>query len=280
MNSADLKKQVSHRLKVWRVLQLGFGPFLSFFCFRQLISRLLEIRAQLIPLNHSSSISIRCWSDIVAYLEIFYTGVYDPVFSKAAIETYCDLGCQSGFALFRLGCLTQPPRQGLLIDGNPYAIQRCKKNLLQSHYQGIYIVHGVVGWDRGKFDDSAPFTICPNELECSLAQGSIPQKGAAEIRVPVIDLEREWLRLMGPRACDLLKIDVEGAEKFILRNDSHFFARVKKCVLEWHGSVTNRMEITALLEKQGFGEFEILWDSPQAGILACRNLVTCHNIQS
>ena len=233
-----------------------------------------------IPLNHSSPISIRCWSDIVAYLEIFYTGIYDPVFSKAPIETYCDLGCQSGFALFRLGSLMCPPRQGLLIDGNPYAIQRCQKNLFQSHYQGIHTLHGVVGWSGAEFHDSASFAIRPNELECSLVQGPPPSKGSAVIRVPVIHLEKEWLRLIGPRPCDLLKMDVEGAEKFILQIDSLFFSRVRKCVLEWHGSTTNQQEIMGLLKKLGFGEFEILWDSPQAGVLACRNLATSRNIQS
>jgi hypothetical protein len=134
-------------------------------------------------------------------------------------------------------------------------------------------VHGVVGYSGQEFHDSAPFMIRPNELECSLAKGPSPQRDSTVIPVPVINLEKEWHRLFGPRPCDLLKIDIEGAEKFFLQKDSLFFARVKKCVLEWHGSVTDRLEIIALLEKRGFGEFEILWDSPQAGVLVCRNLV-------
>jgi FkbM family methyltransferase len=278
MTSLDFKKQVAHRLRFCRVLQLALGPFLRLFRLRQFVSRILEAYALPIPLNHSS-ISIRCWSDIVAYLEIFYTGVYDPVFSRTPAETYCDLGCQSGFALFRLGNLTRPPTQGLLIDGNPHAIRRCKQNLLQSRYQGIHVVHGVVGWGGKEFRGSAPFKIRPNELECSLAQRSTPEKDSDVIRVPIVNLEKEWLRLIGPRTCDLLKIDVEGAEKFILQNDLHFFTRVKKCVLEWHGSTTNRLEITGLLERLGFGEFESLWESSQAGVLACQNLRNPNGIQ-
>lgn len=279
MNSVDSRKRVSHRLCFFKILELLFGPLLKVFCLRQIISQILSIRALPIPLKHSS-ISIRCWSDIVAYLEIFYTGVYDPVFSEAPIETYCDLGCQSGFSLFRLASLTRPPAQALLVDGNPYAIQRCQKNLLQSHYQGIHLIHGVVGWSGDNFNNSAPFTIRPNELECSLAKGPPQKKASTVIWVPVINLEREWLRLMGSRSCDLLKIDVEGAEKIILQKDSFFFARVKKCVLEWHGSIKDRLEVIGLLKKLGFGEFKILWESPQAGILACRNLVTCHDDRS
>lgn len=278
MTSLDFKKRVSHRLGFCRMLQLVFGPFLRLFCLRQLVSRLLEAYPLPILLKHSS-ISIRCWSDILAYLEIFYTGVYDPVFSKTPIRTYCDLGCQSGFALFRLGNLTHPPTQGLLIDGNPHAIRRCKKNLLDSRYQGIHVVHGVVGCGGGEFHGSAPFLIRPNELECSLAQGSFPTKESDVIPVPVVTLEKEWLRLIGPRTCDLLKIDVEGAEKIILQKDSIFFSRVKRCVLEWHGSTTNRTEITTLLERLGFGEFEDLWVSPQAGVVACRNLTHPGGIQ-
>lgn len=271
MDIMDSQKRVSRRLGLYRFLQLAFGPFLNLFNFRQVISRFLEIHSVPLPWNHSK-ISIRCWSDVVAYLEIFCTGVYDPVFTKTPIETYCDLGCQSGFALFRLGSLRPPPVQGLLVDGNPYAIQRCKTNLLQSDYRGIHVMHGVVGWDEGEFQGSAPFVIRPNELECSLALKSFMQKGSNVIWAPLVNLEKEWLRLIGPRPCDLLKIDIEGAEKNILQKDFPFLDRVKRCVLEWHATATSRLEITALLGKKGFGEFEFIWDSPHAGVLVCRNL--------
>jgi FkbM family methyltransferase len=246
------------------------GPFLKFFSIRQAASRLLKIISIPLPLGQSA-ISVRCWSDIVAYMEIFHAGVYDPVFLEAPIETYCDLGCQSGFALFRLGCIKRPPVQGLLIDGNPHAIQRCKENILQSNYKGIHIIHGVVGSDEKENNGFAPFAIRPNELECSLADKLSANEGSV-LQVPIVNLEKEWLRHIGPRTCDLLKVDVEGAEKIILQKESAFFTRVKRCVLEWHGSKTNRLEIVALFERLGFGEFEVLWDSPQAGVLACRNL--------
>jgi FkbM family methyltransferase len=271
MKSVDFKKRVSRSLTLYRILQKGLGPFLGFFSIRQVFSHLLGIISIRLPLGQPA-ISIRCWADIVSYMEIFQTAIYDPVFLEAPIETYCDLGCQSGFALFRLGSIKRPPVQGLLIDGNPHAIQRCKKNILQSNYKGIQIIHGVVGWHEDERNGFAPFVVRPNELESSLADKLSAKKGSALLQVPVVDLEKEWLRHIGPRPCDLLKVDVEGAEKIILQKDSAFFTRVKRCVLEWHGSSTNRLEIIALLERLGFGEFEVLWDSPQAGVLACRNL--------
>jgi FkbM family methyltransferase len=270
MKSMVFKRRVSHSLTLYRILQIGLGPFLGFFPIRQVFSRLLGIISIPLPLGQSA-VSIRCWSDIVSYMEIFQTGIYDPVFLEARIETYCDLGCQSGFALFRLGSLMRPPVQGLLIDGNPHAIQRCKKNIVQSNYKGIHIIHGVVGSDEEERNGFAPFAIRPNELECSLANKLSAYEGPV-LQVPIVNLEKEWLRHIGSRPCDLLKVDVEGAEKIILQKESTFFTRVKRCVLEWHGSRTNRQEIVALFEKLGFGDFEVLWDSPQAGVLACRNL--------
>jgi FkbM family methyltransferase len=270
MKSVNLKKRVSRSLTIYRILQIGLGPFLDLFPIRQVFSHLLGIISIPLPLGQSA-ISIRCWSDIVAYMEIFQTAIYDPAFLEASIETYCDLGCQSGFSLFRLGSIKRPPVQGLLIDGNPHAIQRCKKNIVQSNYKGIHIIHGVVGWDEEERNGFAPFAIRPNELECSLAD-KLPANEGSVLQVPIVNLEKEWLRHIGPRPCDLLKVDIEGAEKIILQKESAFFTRVKRCVLEWHGSKTNRLEIVALLEKLGFGEFEVLWDSPQAGVLTCRNL--------
>lgn len=279
MREAPQKPNPARALRAFWRLQTMIAPWLMAFRIREIASSLLSVfplRFKIAGVN----VVIRCWSDITAFLEIFYAGIYDPVFSRDRVRTYCDLGCQSGFALLRLAGIQGMPAKSLLVDGNPEAIKRCNKNFSQPHYHQTHLLHGVVGWKEKDAKGSASFTLRANELECSLTNGSHVHRGAKVISVPVVGLEKEWIRHMGPRPCDLIKIDIEGAEKVLLQKDSAFFARVKRCVLEWHGGTSNRQEIVALLKKLGFGEFEILWDSPQAGILACRNQATFRDIQT
>jgi len=268
----SVKSISSRALGFLEILQKFLAPWLGVFRIREFVNFLLSFCPLRLKLD-GVVLSIRCWSDCVACLEIFQAHIYDQVFLMDRVQTYCDLGCQSGFAWLRLTALQGAPAESLLVDGNPLAVTRCKKNLSASSSCKIHLIHGVVGWDAEVSGPSVPFTVRPNELECSLAPEPFPHQGSEIIEVPVVNLEKEWLYRIGRRSCDLLKIDIEGAEGCLLRSEPAFFARVKRCVLEWHGGTTNKREIISLLKGLGFGEVKMLWESPRAGVLTCRNLI-------
>ena len=233
---------------------------------RQIVSGILFF-APIVLGKGRYRIFIRCWSDLIAYLEIFRAGVYDRCFSDGPIQTYCDLGCQSGFSLLRLSSLSGPPQKGLWVDGKPDAVARCNANLRQSALQGFHVAHGVVGIEGWGDEKCVPFYLRPNELESSLQKGADPGIGEKKVMVPVINLDLTWTRLHGPTSCDLLKMDVEGAELNILQTEHLFLKRVRRCVVEWHSPTIDENQTRDLLKTHGFGGFEVLWKGPTSGVL-------------
>ena len=125
-------------------LRRRLGFIIDALCIRQIASCVLSI----IPVRRTAdgaSVRIRCWSDILAYEEIFTGGIYDSVFDAAPVATYCDLGCQSGMAILRLVNRSGPPACSLLIDGNPRAVARCRENVREAGIRHAVVVHGAVG---------------------------------------------------------------------------------------------------------------------------------------
>lgn len=219
----------------------------------------------------ATSVRIRCWSDILAFGEIFRGGIYDSVFDGSPCTTYCDLGCQSGLALLRLAARSGPPSRSLLVDGNPLAITRARANVREAGLEGVAVVHGAVGCPTATAAESTTtFVLLPNELECGLSGPQAGTRSARTVTVPIIDLEASWREHVGDVPCDLLKMDVEGAELNVLVVEGKFLERVRRCVLEWHDPPAAKDRIMTLLHGHGFTDIRSVWEGGQTGVLDCR----------
>lgn len=260
------------QLQRMATLQRRFGFVVDALRVRQWVSWLLE-RVPLRRRSDATTVRIRCWSDILAYGEIFRGGIYDSVFDGGRCATYCDLGCQSGMALLRLAARSGPPHRSLLIDGNPAAVARARENVREAGLAGVAVVHGAVGCGAAT-GSTATFVLVPNELECGLAGRHDASRAARAVEVPVIDLESAWRGHVGDLPCDLLKMDVEGAELDVLVAEGRFLARVRRCVLEWHDPPAARDRVVALLEGHGFTDIRTVWEGGPTGVLDCRRPAT------
>lgn len=218
----------------------------------------------------ASSVKIRCWSDLLAFAEIFRIGIYDQVFDRSVVSTYCDLGCQSGFALLRLVQRSGSPTKALLVDGNPRAVERCKANVLDAGLVGVTVTHGAVGCDVNAGRGNVRFALRPNELECAVTVGEHGEAGVKVIDIPSIDVEHEWIKSVGDVPCSLLKIDIEGAERNFLQHNKTFLSRVERCVLEWHDPPVTRNAVIEMLFEQGFVDVVPLCEGDKSGVLCCR----------
>lgn len=249
-------------------LRQRFGFLVDVLRIRQLVSLVLGV----LPLHIRQgglAIPIRCWSDILAYNEIFRVRVYDAVLGREALSAVCDLGCQSGMMMLRMASLGCAPRKALLIDANPLAVERCRANLKSARFERYSIIHGAVGCSRDETDGqghTVQFGVRPSELECRLA-ASGRQRGDKVIDVPVVDLETAWTKSIGDVPCELLKMDVEGAEVGVLENDQRFLARVQRVVLEWHEPFTNRRSAELTLRNLGFDDVETICEGESSGVL-------------
>jgi hypothetical protein len=103
-------------------------------------------------------------------------------------------------------------------------------------------------------------------LECRLSECG-RQRGDKIIDVPVIDLEVAWIKKVGDLPCELLKMDIEGAEIGVLRNDTKFLKRVQRIVLEWHEPFTDRLGAEGMLRGLGFDDIVTVCDGDRSGVL-------------
>jgi FkbM family methyltransferase len=263
--------QASVGLNRLESLRRLFGGFIDVLRIRQCVTWFLgwfpvRLRAD------DERVRIRCWSDMLAFAEIFRIGVYDPVFDDRPASTYCDLGCQSGFALLRLAQRAGAPQKALLVDGNPKAVARCRENIRAAGLTEAHVVHGALGFDRVRGGGRVPFTVRPNELECSLATTAGGGNASSTIDVPAVDLEKLWVEHVGDVACDLLKVDIEGAELGVLEHDIEFLTRVSRCVIEWHDPPASREQVIELLKDRGFGNVIPLCGNDTSGVLYCEKV--------
>lgn len=214
-------------------------------------------------------IRIRCWSDILAYTEIFHVGIYDKVFEKLEVRTLLDLGCQSGMTLMRLASKAKRPIQGILIDANPLAIQRCQSNIASAGLEGVHVFFGAVGCALHAMNSEktmASFVVRPNELESSLSDYGSKAKEVS-IEVPVLNVHALWEKQMGEQECDLLKIDIEGAEEEFLRSEQGFLRKTKACLVEWHSPHSTSHSLEISLRAAGFTHFEVQCEGEKSGVL-------------
>lgn len=249
-------------------LRKRFGFWVNAFRVRQVVSWLLK-RIPWYSRSDCGSVRIRCWSDILAFNEIFRVGIYDPVFDAGAVAAYCDLGCQSGMALLRLAGRSGAPRHSMLVDGNPFAVERCRENVRLAAIHGVRILHGAVGCAERTGRSAVRFNWRPNELECGLESSQLAHAGAITMDVPVIDLEQAWVENFGDLPCDLLKMDIEGAELGVLNHDRAFLKRVRSFVLEWHDPPASRDAVIQCLQDLGFMDIRDVCRGEKSGVLYC-----------
>jgi FkbM family methyltransferase len=256
-------------------LRQRFGFWVDLLRIRQIFNRLLTW----VPLYRGAAgdrVRMQCWSDLLAYNEIFRAGIYDVVFDDHPVATFCDLGSQSGMALLRLASRSGAPQHALLVDGNPHAVERCRRNMYAAGLgDAVRVVHGAVGCaDPGS--GTTGFVLRENELECALAAGQGTER-AKTVEVPVISLDKAWLEYAGDVPCDLLKMDIEGAELDVLRNDRAFLSRVHAIVLEWHDPPAARAVVIEMLRSLGFADVRVLCEGIRSGVVFSRRTAPAAN---
>jgi hypothetical protein len=95
----------------------------------------------------------------------------------------------------------------------------------------------------------------------------VPEKGQLiERRVPAIQLAATWKAHAGEMPVDLLKIDVEGSELDLIRNNAELLAITRSIVLEWHKWVVALPDVEAALAGHGFRLGSVISEDQDAGV--------------
>jgi FkbM family methyltransferase len=186
--------------------------------------------------------------DFAALEEIFLHRAYDPLFEMlpTPITSWVDLGCNAGMFsawLYDRACATGHAAdcRALLVEpGSVIANARrfVQLNGLADRFQ---LVAACVG-------DGQPVTFHESKSSTRSSSAITPPSREKRIQLETTTLTSLLDRHL-PQA-DLIKIDIEGAEKFILR-ESNILQRFRACILEWHTETTTGPEAAAWVESQG-----------------------------
>jgi FkbM family methyltransferase len=162
-------------------------------------------------------------SDVATFDEVFVAREYDIPLEEFVPQTILDLGANVGFASVQFAN-RWPAATILAVEPEAENVVMLKRNT--GHYRNVDALHAAV-WSR-----STDLGI-ENPSDAANAF-RMTETGASDgARIPAFTVAQLIDRL-GTDRVDLLKMDVEGAEREILRNAQDWIDRVNVLVIELH----------------------------------------------
>ncbi len=208
--------------------------------------------------------------------EIFRSNAYKSILKKNHVQTFVDLGCNTGY----IGCLLceyfgPQAVKGVLIDANPEMIQEADWHIKKNHMAHCHTVWGIVGTDGQECSD---FYISDIDLSSSAKKFDknypVPIVGRIkQISVPTVDVLEAFRRHFQDERIDLLKIDIEGSEGEFLdqKRNQKLFSMTNWAVIEWHKWHIRLEEMDRKMEKAGFRRYEIAKEDDICGVAFYKN---------
>ena len=187
-------------------------------------------------------------ADLGIFEEIFFGREYESPVQLAECKTYVDLGGNIGMAAlyFSLKCNLE---QMILIEANPRLIPVLEKNLSGARNAGkkVQIVHGYVsGTSQGLIDFHAS-----DDHGMSTAATLASNKNGKVVSLPQVPL-RQLLDNLKLNQVDILKMDIEGGEYNLMKEDPTVFQRFKHIFAEIHGGADQREQFVRQIQDLGF----------------------------
>lgn len=222
---------------------------------RRMATRLLRAWPLVRALPNGTRYRFRYLDSVSLADELFVRKVYDAGLPRT-IETFCDLGCNSGFFVARLReRYPDVHLRGLAIDANADLVAETQWLLRENQCDGVTAVHGLVGRpeDAGRDGDFFLNAVSLSSSAFAELEPNVPRKGPSrKVSVSYVDVEGIWRGVLGDRRCDLLKCDIEGGERDFLRADNPFLQRVTTIVAEIHLWIVSLERIDQELGAAGF----------------------------
>jgi len=193
---------------------------------------------------------LRNRADFPILQEIFMEQSYAPFLNHLPeINRWVDLGCNCGlFSLYMEDWARERnwlgERRACLVDANRMALISARQSLQRSALDERFeIIEGLVGGKNGTLD----FFESKSTYKSSVFELKSKEKSR---QVPVVNLAALNERLGGPP--DLIKADIEGAEKLLFENWPEWLKTARYLLVEWHGPHMKGRDLDAICSRLGF----------------------------
>ena len=197
------------------------------------------------------ALSIRDKGEWWGVREIFIERVYTPFFEPLKdVRGWVDVGCNVGYFslaledhLRRLSGGTIESTSALLIDANDDCLRSVNDSLQRNRLSHWQTRHGLIG--------PAGETVRFNQFRFSIhSKIAGNQAGEKVLRYPTSSLEDLLEGFPGP--LDLIKIDIEGAEADLLKQEPEVLKRFRYGICEWHDPFLPGPELADFCRSAGF----------------------------
>jgi FkbM family methyltransferase len=201
------------------------------------------------------------WLDSLAVSTLMFqdNNLYSPSDIPQKVNTFADLGCNVGYFTCWLLHETKNNRlKGIMVDANEEILEEARWHVETNRLQDVHTLCGFVGGSER--DGEADFFVHLS-TECS---GAYPPPGThvdttcRHKKVPYISVEKNWTKYMGDVPCDLLKVDIEGAELDFFKTEPDFLKRVQTIFVEWHKWKVDLEQINSFLTEHDFSLKRVL----------------------
>lgn len=186
------------------------------------------------------------------FREIFLDRCYQPTpdFVPRRGWTVVDLGANMGFFTCQAASAAPDVRVVSVEPLSPYRLI-LEKNVSENQFNQVTIVAGAI---CGEPDQTIPLTVWYNaagELKTGLVQPDAAKVETINAKGYTLP---EVFALGGIERCDLLKVDIEGAEYGLFEKITPaWWSKIARVVMEVHKDETHSgKEIVEILERNGF----------------------------
>jgi FkbM family methyltransferase len=182
------------------------------------------------------------------------------------LRTFADIGCNAGYFLCWLCREAKTTSlKGLLVDANDEILEDAKWHVEANGLKDVHVAHGLVG--TNKSGETADFYLHPSYTFSSAnpSPEAISKTSWVVKKIPCISIEEKWQKYFGDTPCDLLKVDIEGAELDFFRNEPVFMKRVQRIIVEWHKEQVSFETMKDFLAQQGFSLKKITEEKHDVG---------------
>lgn len=207
--------------------------------------------------------------------EIFHDDTYSQFLLKIPIETFIDIGCNTGFFTCLLAAYNDAELlNGILVDADRDVLEETKWHLQINNLTKCRTTYAIVG----PADASAVFYISDFNISSSAIPFDetypFPIRAMKKIETPVVSLEQLIRTNFGAKRVNILKIDIEGSEVDLLKQDLTCLSQVDWIILEWHKWLISVEDVSGQLSRYDFALIRILKEDTICGLALYKNQST------
>lgn len=242
------KKTLSHYIRTLKDQDKPFRYLISRLLWKTRLSSRFMIRKGAYKLRfYSSSTSASCWYD-----PLIYKG--DEDFFEIYLnegDTVIDVGANIGVLTLKAASIVGATGRVFSIEAHPGTFRYLRGNVCLNNFTNVEVFNLAVGDKVGAIEIS--------DRKTSDVENRIIEKGGLRVRVETLDdLLDDRLKVV-----DLLKIDVEGYEKFVLAGARRILQKTRCVYFEsdqehFASYGYSTAEVFDILYAAGLGVFKII----------------------